>query len=136
MTIAIPVLHGRISPVLDAATRLLVVNCRGGKEITRRQVVLDSQSPEELVRGVAELNADVLLCAAVSEPLRCALEQAGVRLHPHLCGDAEMILRAFHCGRLGRIEFRMPGCWGFPKADHAGKRLKQRKKSNENSHSH
>jgi predicted Fe-Mo cluster-binding NifX family protein len=113
VTIAIPVLQGRISPVLDAAARLLVVTCRHGKETARREIVLSPLPPEELASGLAELRADVLLCAALSEPLQRALEREGVRVQPHLCGDIESVLRAFHCGRLGREEFRMPGCWGL-----------------------
>ena len=112
VTIAMPVLQGRISPVLDAAARLLVVTCRRGKEIARREIVISPLPPEELARGLAELRADVLLCAALSEPLRRALEREGVRVRPHLCGEIEAVLRAFRCGQLGREEFRMPGCWG------------------------
>jgi predicted Fe-Mo cluster-binding NifX family protein len=113
VTIAMPVLQGRISPVLDTAARLLVVTCRRGKETARREIVISPLPPEELARGLAELRADMLLCAALSEPLRRALEREGVRVRPHLCGEIEAVLRAFRCGQLGREEFRMPGCWGW-----------------------
>lgn len=99
--------------MLDAAARFLVVTHRRGKEVARKQFALSPQLPEELARSVAELRADVLLCAALSEPLRRALEHEGVRVRPHLCGEIESVLRAFHCGQLGRDEFRMPGCWGL-----------------------
>jgi hypothetical protein len=39
MIIAIPVSQERISPVLDAAAKLLAVNRRLGKETSRREVV-------------------------------------------------------------------------------------------------
>lgn len=113
VTIAIPVLQGRISPVLDTATRLLVATCRRGRETARREIILCPTAPEGLARGLAELNVDVLLCAALSEPLRQALHREGVRVRPHLCGEIESVLRAFRCGQLGRDEFRMPGCWGL-----------------------
>ena len=113
VTIAIPVLQERISPVLDTAARLLLVTCQRGKETARREIVLSMLPPEELASGLAELHADVLLCAALSEPLQRALEREGVRIRPHLCGEIESVLRAFHCGQLAREEFRMPGCWGW-----------------------
>jgi predicted Fe-Mo cluster-binding NifX family protein len=112
VTIAIPVSQQRISPVLDTAARLLLVTRRRGKEVERTEFVLGLLPPEELARSVAELQIDVLLCAAVSEPLLQALERRGVRVKPHLCGEVESVLRAFRCGRLRRDEFRMPGCWG------------------------
>ena len=82
VTIAMPVLQGRISPVLDAAARLLLVTCRHGKETARREMVISPLPPEALARSVAELRADVLLCAALSEPLRRALKREGVRVRP------------------------------------------------------
>jgi predicted Fe-Mo cluster-binding NifX family protein len=112
VTIAIPVSQERISPVLDAAVRLLLVTRRRGKEVERKEFVLSPLPLEGLARSVAELRVDVLLCAALSEPLLRALERRGVRVKPHLCGEVESVLRAFDCGQLRRDEFRMPGCWG------------------------
>jgi predicted Fe-Mo cluster-binding NifX family protein len=112
VTIAIPVSQERISPVLDAAVRLLLITRRRGKEVARREFVLGPLLPEGVARSVAELRVDVLLCAALSEPLLRALERYGVRVKPHLCGEVESVLRAFDCGQLRRDEFRMPGCWG------------------------
>ena len=112
VTIAIPVSQERISPVLDAAVCLLLVTRRRGKEVERKEFVLSPLPPEGLARSVAELRVDVLLCAALSEPLLRALERRGVRVKPHLCGEVESVLRAFDCGQLRRDEFRMPGCWG------------------------
>ena len=110
MTIAIPISQERISPLLDAAARLLLVTCQRGKEVARKEVVLSPLSPEELALGVAELRVDVLLCAALSQGLQRELERRGVRIQPHLCGDTEAVLQAFCCDRLNRPEFRMPGC--------------------------
>ena len=67
MTIAIPILQERISPLLDAAAWLLLVTRQRGKEVARKKFVLSPMSPEELARSVAELRVDVLLCAALSQ---------------------------------------------------------------------
>jgi predicted Fe-Mo cluster-binding NifX family protein len=113
VTIAIPVSQERVSPLLDTAARLLVVVRRRGREVARREITLGPLPLEGVARSVAELRVDVLLCAALSEPLQRELERRGVRVQPHLCGAVEEILRAFRCGRLRRDEFRMPGCWGL-----------------------
>jgi predicted Fe-Mo cluster-binding NifX family protein len=112
VTIAIPVLQERISPVLDTAMRLLVITRRRGKEVARREFILGALPPEGLARSMAELHVDVLLCAALSESLFRALQRHGVRVRQHLCGEVESVLRALSCGRLRREKFRMPGCWG------------------------
>ncbi|MHC1763709.1 MAG: NifB/NifX family molybdenum-iron cluster-binding protein [Verrucomicrobiia bacterium] len=112
MTIAIPIWQERVSPVLDTAAHFLVVSQQHGQESGRREVILTPLPPEAFSRSIAELHVDVLLCAAVSEPLRLALEQRGTRVFPHLCGPVNEILEAYFRGRLERREFRMPGCWG------------------------
>jgi predicted Fe-Mo cluster-binding NifX family protein len=111
--IAIPISQERISPLLDAAARLLLVTRQRGKEVARKEFVLSPTSPKELARSVAELRVDVLLCAALSQGLRRELERRGVQVQPHLCGETEAVLQAFCCDRLNRPEFRMPGCWGW-----------------------
>ncbi len=110
MTIALPIWQERISPLLDTAARLLVLTCRDGKETGRREIALPVQPPEALARTLAELSLNLLLCGAVSDPLLHALQQEGVRVWPHLCGEVEAILCAFCHGRLARKEFRIPGC--------------------------
>jgi predicted Fe-Mo cluster-binding NifX family protein len=112
MNIAIPVLQERISPVLDTATRLLLVTHRSGKEVERKEVVLGPMHTEMLAGSMVESRVDLLLCAALSEALLRALERRGIRVRPHLCGPIDGILQAFCCDQLDREEFRMPGCWG------------------------
>jgi predicted Fe-Mo cluster-binding NifX family protein len=113
VTIAIPVCQDRVSPVLDTATRLLLVTRRRGREVARREFALAPLPAEALARYLAALRVDVLLCAALSESLWRALERLGLRVKPHLCGEVEAIIHAFGCGQLRRDEFRMPGCWGW-----------------------
>jgi predicted Fe-Mo cluster-binding NifX family protein len=110
--IAVPNCQGRVSPVLDTAARLLLVTRRHRKEAARREFVLSPLPPEALAQSVAELQVDVLLCAALSKALFRALEQRGVRVLSHVCGEVEAVLNAYCSGQLRRPEFRMPGCWG------------------------
>jgi predicted Fe-Mo cluster-binding NifX family protein len=110
MTVAIPSWQQRISPVLDTAMSLLIVTCRNGRETSRREILLGPLTPDAFTRSVVELRVDVLLCAALSQELQRALEQRGVQVQPHLCGDVNEVLHAFGCGQLNRAVFHMPGC--------------------------
>lgn len=110
MTVAVPIWQSRVSPVLDTASRLLVVCQDEARAPDRREIPLGALAgPEALARCVAGFGVDVLLCAAVSEPLRRALEREGVRVEGDLCGEVEVLLRAFHAGNWRDPEFRMPG---------------------------
>lgn len=126
VTVAFPIWQDRISPLLDAATRLLVVTLRRGAELRRREILLGPQGPDALARSVAELKVDVLLCAALSEPLLRDLRKRGVRVRAHLCGEVDTVLRAFCSHRLAREEFRMPGCWGRDWRDGCSRRQARR----------
>ena len=136
MTIAVPIAKSRISPLLDTAARLLVVNCRNGKEAMRREIALHPMSSAELAVYVAELQLDVLLCAALSEDLQRHLERLGVPIKPHIRGNIEAVFEAFCRGQLNRPEFRMPGCRGnHPEIicqRRKGRRQKNHKKSKQN----
>lgn len=133
MTIAVPIWQERVSPVLDAATRLLVVTRRRGAELHRREVVLGELEPRALARSLTELGVDVLLCAALSEDLERALDQQGVRVRSHVCGPVEDVLRAFRCRQLTREEFRMPGCWGRHWHGQCGRRRQSKRPVNPDS---
>jgi len=111
MRIAVPICDGHVSPVLDTAARLLVVRRHRGAEVERREIALGAEPSTALVERIAEWGVDVLLCAAVSEPLRRALERQGVRVEMHLCGEAEGLLAAYRGAHWRRAKFRMPGCW-------------------------
>ncbi len=110
--LGVPIWQGRISPLLDTATRLLVLTCRDGKEASRQEVLLGALEPEAFADKVAGLHVDLLLCAALSEVLHRALLQRAIRVRPHICGEFESVLCAFCNDRLGEEDFRMPGSLG------------------------
>ena len=112
MLIAVPNCQSRVSPVFDVASRLLVVRLKGDAELERREVVLFETQPEGIVRGLRELGVKVLICGGISQGLQVALEQAGVRVLPQICGGLDSVIAAYRLGTLGQPEFAMPGCCG------------------------
>ena len=112
MRVAIPISDGRISPVFDAARRLVLVDVESGREFRRTAKVLEEPELAPRARRVAELGVDVLICGAISRPLEAMLLSAGVEVVPQTCGEAEDVLRAFMSGRLTEQAFLMPGCCG------------------------
>ena len=112
MLIAVPNCQGRVSPVFDVAARLVLVRLKGQAELERKQVVLFEKQPDGIVRSLGELGIQVLICGAISQGLQLALEQAGIRVVSHICGELEPVIGAFRTGTLGHPEFAMPGCCG------------------------
>jgi predicted Fe-Mo cluster-binding NifX family protein len=108
-----PVWEGRISPVLDVAERFLVVDWQDGQETRRRELRLADHNPQLVANGIKEAGIAIVVCGAISQPLELLLENAGIRVIPHICGEVDEVLKAFLSSRLNRPEFAMPGCWGM-----------------------
>ena len=112
MKVAIPTWNGRVSPVLDVAKHLLVVDIEANAEVARSKADLDETYLVARFKRICELGVEILICGAVSRPLEAALLSAGVRVIPQTCGPVEDVLRAFLSGRLTDEAFLMPGCCG------------------------
>jgi len=112
MRIAIPQWQGRVSPVLDVAGNLLVVDIEEGREVRRREIPLTATDSAKRAQQVAQVPPDVLICGAVSWPLELALRSAGMRVVSQICGQVDEVMRSFLLGELDNDNFRMPGCCG------------------------
>ena len=111
MTVAIPTWGGKISPVFDVARHLLVVNIKGGAEISRHKEAIHEMELPRRSEHITRLGVDVLICGAISWPLERILVSAGVQVIPQTCGPVEDVLLAFESGQLTERAFLMPGCW-------------------------
>ena len=98
--------------MFDVATRLVTVRIKDGKELDRKEVILLETHPTEIARSLAELGTRLLICGAISERLEAALLRAGIQVIPQICGEIELVLRAFEAGQLAEPAFQMPGCNG------------------------
>jgi predicted Fe-Mo cluster-binding NifX family protein len=110
MRVAIPLWQGRVSPVFDEASRLLLVEISNGREKCRHEEFLTVESPFERAFVVRRLRVDLLICGMISQSLHTALASAGIRIIPHICGPMEDVIAAFFDGRLESGAMTMPGC--------------------------
>jgi len=108
--IAIPSWQGRVSPVFDVASRLLVVRLKGHAELERREVLLRENEPAGIALTLAELGAQVLICGAISQGLQLALQKAGIHVVAHICGEINAVVAAYRTGGLNHPEYLLPGC--------------------------
>jgi len=112
MRIAAAHWHGRISPVFDVASTLLVLDVAGEQILRRETASLVSRDPFRRTAEVAGLGVQVLLCGALSEALERALVGAGIRVISFVCGDLETVISAFLRAQLTGVRFWMPGYQG------------------------
>ncbi len=110
MRIGIPIWNGRVSPVLDTAERVVVVDTEGAAGRAHEEVALEPLRLPLRAARIAELHLDLLVCGAVSRPLAEMLAAAGVPLEPWVAGELDDVIDALSNGRLDAPRYRMPGC--------------------------
>ena len=110
MKAAFPVQMGRISPVFDSCTRLLLVEEREGGEVAREEISLEGVPRLDRATRLRELGVDVLVCGGISPWVASQVEALGIGLLPWVAGPAEEVVKAFFQGRLPDPGLTLPGC--------------------------
>ena len=112
MKVALTVWNGRISPVVDVARQILVVDVEGGQAANRREEALPGTDPGSQAERLAALGVDVLIGGAVSRPMAALLASKAIRVVGFTAGTTEDVLDAWMDGRLPDDALTMPGCGG------------------------
>lgn len=107
-----PFWEDRIAPVFDIARRILIVETASGRVIAETEATLGEGLPGQKAIRLTELGIDILVCGAISNPLRAQVEAYGIRVLPFIAGGLREVVRAWIGGTLERGGFAMPGCPG------------------------
>jgi predicted Fe-Mo cluster-binding NifX family protein len=110
MKIGIPVWEGKVSPVLDTACRLKVLEVEGEKEVDRFEIYLEEQAITRKCVKIHLLGIDILICGAISRRFYDLLTGSGINVIPWICGLEKDVLDAYMKGDLLHSGFFMPGC--------------------------
>ena len=103
MKIAIPTWQGRISPVFDVASHVLIVEVMDGEEKNRAEVTLSTEDPLERAKSLAILDVEILICSRVSKTLEMALAPQRIKVFQNISGKVEEVLAAYIDGNLNRF---------------------------------
>jgi predicted Fe-Mo cluster-binding NifX family protein len=109
MRIAISIWEDKISPLLDTASKLLIIENETQKESSRFQVHLLKQDISKKCRFIQSFNIDVLICGAVSRQFSEMLKAFGIEVISGISGPARDVLEAYQQGTPLHSKFFMPG---------------------------
>jgi predicted Fe-Mo cluster-binding NifX family protein len=123
MKVAIPLWQGRVSPVFDEANRILIIDISNGRVQYRQEESLLSHNPFERAQALPKFGVDLLICGMISQMQQTALDSAGIRIIPHICGPMEEVIAAFLDGRIENGAMLMPGCGRKKRYRHHKKRI-------------
>jgi len=109
MKIAIPTWNGRVSPVMDTARLLMIVEQSAGHEVSKTTVEIPVMGVSNLAQFLKGLRIDALICGAISHQLEQMLIAAGVKSYPWYRGGVDEIVAAYSGGFLHNEDFLLPG---------------------------
>jgi len=110
MKLGITVWQNRISPLLDSAYTIMIVNINNGNMEEAVFEKIDSVDPFERVHKIAELGIDELICGAVSRYFYDLIAERGIKIIPFISGDVNVVLEDYLSGKSLNITHPMPGC--------------------------
>lgn len=110
MRIAIPEWDGYVSPVLDTARRMLLIELDRGAEVRREAVILMEAGPSQRAAQLSNLRVDAVICCSISHALEASIVSQGVNIVRHICGPVEEAITAFAAGGMIPQSLIMPGC--------------------------
>jgi predicted Fe-Mo cluster-binding NifX family protein len=109
MKLAIPVWENKVSPVLDTASRLLVVEVKEDGEVSRFEIFLDERDLSRRCLRIQGLGIDTLICGAVTRHFSEMLKASGIDIIPGISGQPDEVLNACFEGNLAHTKYLMPG---------------------------
>ncbi len=109
MKVGLTIWQGRISPVLDVARRLLLVEVVDGQVKDRREEPLSGTFPAAQADCLAALAPQVLICGAISQPMAALLAGLPIQIVPFIAGETETVIQAWLDGSLSSQRLAMPG---------------------------
>jgi predicted Fe-Mo cluster-binding NifX family protein len=112
MRVAIPVWNGRVSPVFDEASTIVLLDIEDGQEKARAEVKLAARPLVLKVKYLIEQHVDVLVCGAISQLLAEMCAAAGTSVVSWVAGPLEDVVQAFLTGGLPSPNYTMPGGCG------------------------
>jgi predicted Fe-Mo cluster-binding NifX family protein len=110
MKIAVSLWNQRVAPVFDVAREILLVDVVAGQWHDEKKEVLPGELPLQKALRLVELEADTLICGAISRPVLAMVAGYGIQVVPYVVGPAAAVIQAWCRGGLNRETFGMPGC--------------------------
>jgi len=110
--VAISIWDSCVSPVLDTAGQLMIIELDGSEIISRRVVDIPQLHLVYKIDFFRKQGCNVLICGAVTQPMYQMIISLGIKVIPFIRGSVDNVIAAYIRGELHGDVFYMPG---YPK---------------------
>lgn len=110
MRVGLTVWENRVSPLFDAACKLLVADIE--KRVIRKKHYesIECDCPNSRVTRLNDLGVNILICGGISNFYANLIEARGIKIVPFAAGPVDEVLKAYVNGNIYSKDYRMPGC--------------------------
>jgi len=112
MKAAFALWKNRMAPVFDTALTIRVIEADPDGSVQDTRERLSEEAPLRRVLHLRELGVEILICGAISRPLRQLVASYGIQVVPFIGGEQQDVVSAWLRGDHELAEFTMPGCRG------------------------
>ncbi|MFH1146823.1 MAG: hypothetical protein V1736_03865 [Pseudomonadota bacterium] len=95
-----PIFGTRISPRLDCARQILILELKGKEVIDREEISKEDWLPYSDATAMKELGINTVICGGIRHWDLFSLRGQGIRIIPHVFGDVEDVIKLFLTGKL------------------------------------
>jgi predicted Fe-Mo cluster-binding NifX family protein len=100
MKVAIPVFLDRISPRLDCARKLLILEIENNRLVGKRELDISHWPPDEKIIQLSRMGIGQLICGGIRLEDREGLNRFGIQVASALYGEVETVIKDYLSGSL------------------------------------
>jgi len=100
MKLALCTHNSRIAPKYYDATALVLVTIHNGTVEHRRDIAVETLTPDELCTLVRHMKVDVVICGGIRKDYQEKLKEASIELIYNVIGNVDDVVKKFLEGRL------------------------------------
>lgn len=100
MKVAIPVFLDRVSPRLDCARRLLLLDIENDRLREKKEMDISHWPPDEKVLNLKRLGVEQVICGGLRLQDRRGLHRCGIQVASPFFGEVKFIIQNYLNGKL------------------------------------
>jgi len=108
MKVAIPIFLNRVSPRLDCARRLLILDIENDRLREKQEMDISHWPPDEKIIYLKRLGVDQVICGGLRLQDRNGLHRFGIQVTSPLFGEVQTVIREYLEGKLPQSCCRRP----------------------------
>ena len=108
--VAISIWNNRVSPVMDTANQLMMIDYEDKRELKRTILDIPNLNVVYKTEFFKGQGIDLLICGAISMQMYQILVASNIEVVPFIRGSIQKVLTAYSDGDLQNGEFFLPGC--------------------------